>query len=159
MRNICCAFIVLKSIILYRAGFVFKRFPFPADKTTSRKWPMFVNFCLLSTKLILILDNFTILENYKILLYENFPSSKNIGKEIPELIKMAVILRSHFCRISPKHDQLCNSLVQWAITSQFWPVNKILLAVSLHGAEVTGSIIRVWSLVEEKIKFCWRFSP
>ena len=59
-------------------------------------------------KLILILDNLKILDNNKILLFENFLSSKNIEKEISELLKMVVILRSHFCRISPKHNQLCN---------------------------------------------------
>lgn len=62
---------------------------------------------LLSTfgKLILILDNLKILDNYKILLFEKFLSSKNIGKEISELLKMVVILRSHFCRISPAKTQ------------------------------------------------------
>ena len=82
------------------------------------------------------------MDHYQILLYENFLSIESIGKEISELIKMAVILRGHFCRISPNTTS-CVIYVQWAITSQFWPVNKILLAVSLHGAEVTGFIIRV----------------
>lgn len=82
---------------------------------------------------------------------------KNNGKEISELLKMAMILRSHFCRIV--QNTRCVIYVHWAITSRFWRVNKILPAVSLHGAEVTGFDIRVWSLVREKFKFSWGFSP
>lgn len=51
-------------------------------------------------KFILILDNLKILDNYKILFFEKFLFSKNIGKEIFELLKMVVILWSYFCCIS-----------------------------------------------------------
>lgn len=48
---------------------------------------------------------------------------------------MSVKLRRQFRRIS--NSTRCVSYVQWTITSQIWPVNKILPAVSLHTAEVT----------------------
>ena len=50
-------------------------------------------------------------------------------------INMSVKLRRQFRRIS--NSTRCVSYVQWTITSQIWPVNKILPAVSLHTAEVT----------------------
>ena len=67
---------------------------------------------------------------------------KNIGKEISEVIKMVVIYYGAIF-VALSQNTRCVIYVQRAITSQFWPVNKILPAVSLHEAEVTGFNIRI----------------